>query len=56
MAGALSRHLKPGGVAILGGFVTTDWRRVATAHQAKGLTFVRRYEIDEWQTLVLKRS
>ena len=56
MAGALSRHLKPGGVAILGGFVTTDWRRVATAHQAQGLTFVRRYEIDEWQTLVLKRS
>ncbi len=55
LAGDLYRHLVPGGIAILGGFLTQDWRRVAMAHREWGLTFVRRYEIDEWQTLVMKR-
>jgi len=55
MAGDLYRHLAPGGIAILGGFLTQDWRRVAMAHREWGLTFVRRYAIDDWQTLVMKR-
>lgn len=55
MAGDLMRHLAPGGLAILGGFLTHDWRRVSMAHREWGLTFVRRYEIDDWQTLVMKR-
>ncbi len=33
MAGDLFRHLAPGGIAILGGFLTQDWRRVAMAHR-----------------------
>jgi len=55
MAGDLSRHLAPGGIAVLGGFLVQDWRRVAMAHREWGLTFVRRYEIDDWQTLVVTR-
>ena len=55
MAGDLSRHLAPGGIAILSGFLTQDWRRVAMAHREWGLTFIRRYEIDDWQTLVMTR-
>ncbi len=53
MAGDLSRHLAPGGVAILAGFVGRDARAVLAHHQAHGLTLARTLPVAQWRTLVL---
>ncbi len=56
MAGNLARSLAPGGLAMLSGFLEKDWRRVCAAHRVRGLQFVRRYEIDGWQNVIMKRK
>lgn len=53
LAGALARHLAPGGVAILSGFIDDDRTWVAAAHRAFGLGPVQRLSLDGWTTLVL---
>jgi ribosomal protein L11 methyltransferase len=55
LAGALARHLAPGGVAILSGFLDGDRTWVAAAHRAFGLGLVQRFSLDGWTTLVLSR-
>lgn len=55
LAGALARHLAPGGFAILSGLIDEDSAWVATAHRAFGLGLVRRFSLGGWTTLVLSR-
>jgi len=55
MAGDLARHLAPGGVAVLSGFLARDENLVRSAHRARGLRPVRRITLDGWRTLVLER-
>ena len=56
MAGDLARHLAPGGLAVLAGFLASDGTDVLAAHRTHGLRLVR--AIDDatgWRTLVLRR-
>ncbi|MCP5367541.1 MAG: 50S ribosomal protein L11 methyltransferase [Hyphomicrobiales bacterium] len=53
MAGDLARHLAPGGVAVLSGFLARDENLVLGPHRARGLVPARRITIDGWRTLVL---
>lgn len=55
MARDAARHLAPGGVLVLAGFLTRDWRRVYAAHQMQGLRLVERLPVGDWSTLVLTR-
>ncbi len=55
LARALSRHLAPGGTAILAGLLRSDGADVLAAHRAVGLRLVRRIDVREWQTLVIRR-
>ncbi len=50
-----ARHLAPGGITVLAGFVEADGNRVLTAHRAVGLRLVRRITRNGWQTLVLRK-
>lgn len=54
MAQDLSRHLKPGGVAILAGLLERQERMVLSAHRMQGLSLERRLLIDGWACLVLR--
>lgn len=53
LAADLARHLRPGGHAVLAGFLRRDAARVCTAHRTQGLRLVRRVQIDDWTTLIL---
>jgi ribosomal protein L11 methyltransferase len=55
MAAGLAFGLRPGGIAVLSGFLERDAGGVLFAHRASGLRLVRRITIDGWQTLVLTR-
>lgn len=55
MAPDLARHLAPGGHAILAGLMTRQAAFVTTAHALAGLSLVRRYDLEGWTTLVLRR-
>ncbi len=55
MAGDLGRHLAPGGVAVLSGFIPRAAARVLFAHRAAGLCLRRKIEIDGWVALVVGR-
>jgi ribosomal protein L11 methyltransferase len=55
MAKKLGHHLKPGGHAVLSGFVIEDGNRVAAAHWAAGLRQVGRVDVSGWRTLVLRK-
>ena len=55
MAKDAKRNLKPGGILVLAGFLTRDWRLVYSAHQMQGLTLVDRVTVGAWTTLVLTR-
>jgi ribosomal protein L11 methyltransferase len=55
MAGGLARRLRPGGLAVLGGFLESDGNMVLAAHRQRGLGLVMRFAIEGWQTLVLER-
>lgn len=51
----LKQHLAIGGYAILSGLLSTQAHWVLSAHRAQGLALVRRIEIGDWTTLVVKR-
>lgn len=55
MARPLSRLLLPGGVIILSGLLESQERLVGNAYRAQGLRLVRRYRLNPWSTLVMKR-
>ena len=55
MAQKLGRHLKPGGHAILAGFVASDGNRLLAAYRAAGLRPVRNIDVNGWRTLVLRK-
>ncbi|MGB0747998.1 MAG: 50S ribosomal protein L11 methyltransferase [Magnetospiraceae bacterium] len=55
MAKDLARHLAPGGMAVLSGFVAEDVARVRAAHTAVGLTQVKVIAVAEWRALVMTR-
>lgn len=54
MAGDLARHLEPGGVAVVSGFLERDGRRILQAHRAFGLRLQQSLSIAGWQTVVMK--
>ena len=56
MATSLSRHLAPGGVAVLSGILRSQARAVIARHRAVGLTLDRRISFGDWVTLVLRRK
>ena len=56
MAPELAKHLEVGGVAILSGFLYDQEKWVRAAHEKSGLKFVRRYRINGWSTLVMKKD
>ncbi len=56
MAADLKEHLKPRGMAILSGFLTRQERWVLKAHTDIGLEFVKRYRINGWSTLVIRKG
>lgn len=47
--------LAPGGRIVLSGLLATQEARVANAYRRQGLALERRYPIEEWTTLVLRR-
>ena len=55
LAVQLKQHLRPGGVAILAGLLTTQANAVLAAHRAQGLALLYRMRIGEWTVLALKR-
>ncbi len=55
MALDLSRHLAPGGRAVLSGLVECDERRVLAPHIEQGVYLEARSVLDGWLTLVLRK-
>jgi ribosomal protein L11 methyltransferase len=55
MAGALARHLAPGGRAVLSGLLTTQAEEVLAAHRRHGLALDFRLELGDWSVLVLRQ-
>ena len=55
MARDLTRHLAPGGLAVLSGLLTTQEQMVLARHRAQGFCLVRRIRLGDWSTLVLRR-
>lgn len=56
MAKDLRNHLRPGGIAILAGLLTSQANFVLSAHRAQGLCLIKRLCIGEWSILVLQRK
>ena len=55
MAPAFARHLRPGGAAVLSGFIAAEERLVLAAFRTRGLRFRRRIRLGVWVTLILTR-
>ncbi len=55
MAVDLSKHLAPGGTAILAGLLKSQARMVLLAHRRVGLVLDRQLDEGEWSTLVLRK-
>lgn len=55
LARELFCHLAPGGTAVLAGLLRSDGADVLATHRAAGLRLVRRIDIAQWQTLVVRR-
>ncbi|MDX2027504.1 MAG: 50S ribosomal protein L11 methyltransferase [Alphaproteobacteria bacterium] len=55
MAKELNRHLRPGGIVILSGFLGPQANRVLAAHRMQKLHLIKRLQIGEWVVLALKR-
>lgn len=55
MAGSLSRHLAPGGVAILAGLLDSQRRLVMSAHRRHGVVLQGTYAEGKWATLTLRK-
>jgi ribosomal protein L11 methyltransferase len=56
LAGAMSRHLAPGGLVILSGLLTPQTGGVIAAYRARGLVPVRHLKIDGWSSLLLRAT
>ncbi len=56
MASDLKAHLNTGGQAILSGFLNRQERWVLKAHTDVGLKFVKKYRINGWSTLVVRKE
>jgi ribosomal protein L11 methyltransferase len=56
MAADLSRHLAPGGTAVLAGLLDSQARWVLAAHRRHGLVVAAVLREDRWTTLVLRRA
>ncbi|WP_299440390.1 50S ribosomal protein L11 methyltransferase [uncultured Rhodospira sp.] len=55
MSRSAAAALAPGGRIVLSGLLATQEARVATAYRRQGLALERRYPIEEWMTLVMRR-
>jgi len=55
MARDCALHMLPGGYAILSGLLIKQERQVIAAHRQQGLILFKRYQLDGWSTLVLRR-
>lgn len=55
MAPDLARNLRPGGFAVLAGFVAADSVAVLEAHRQVGLVLALHVDVGGWRTLVLRR-
>lgn len=53
-AGDLKANLKPGGVAVLSGLLTSQEAMVRSAHAMQGLRLRKRFQSGAWSTLVLQ--
>ncbi len=56
MAGALARHLAPGGFAILAGLLDRQAPRVIAAHQRHGLQLRQEFTLGPWTSLLMSRK
>jgi ribosomal protein L11 methyltransferase len=56
MAGQLAVRLRPGGIVILAGLLTTQANWVLAAHRRVGLVLERRIAVGAWTTLILRRA
>jgi ribosomal protein L11 methyltransferase len=56
LAPSLARVAAPGGVLILSGLPTRDVPGVLSAYAAQGWRLSRRYDLEGWSSLVLRRS
>jgi len=56
MAPALARHLAPGGVAVLAGFLTRDAAKILAAHRAEGVVGAGRIADGDWTALLVRRA
>lgn len=56
MAQDLQKHLSDGGVAVLSGMLTEQEEWVLEAHCQQGLKLKKRYQIDEWSTLIVGKN
>ncbi|MGB9152400.1 MAG: 50S ribosomal protein L11 methyltransferase [Alphaproteobacteria bacterium] len=55
MAKDLKKNLRPGGMAILSGLLTTQANMVIAAHRMQGLALIKHMKIGEWSVLALTR-
>ena len=55
MAKDLKNNLRPGGVAILSGLLTTQANMVIAAHRMQGLALTKHMRLGEWSVLALTR-
>lgn len=55
MAKDLKNNLRPGGIAILSGLLTTQANMVIAAHRMQGLALLRHTRLGEWSVLALTR-
>ena len=56
MAAPLARRLAPGGRVVLSGLLSVDANAALAAYRAQGLALERRLKLEDWVTLVMKRS
>lgn len=55
LAPDMARHLAPGGQAILSGILTAQGDEVVAAYDRAGIALVRREDLGDWTTLVVRK-
>ena len=55
LAPEMAEHLRPGGYAILSGVLNEQAESVAEVYARNGINQVRRDEIGDWTTLLLRK-
>lgn len=56
LARPLARAVAPGGVLVLSGVIAADAAWVMAPYRAQGFRLARRFDVDGWATLVLKKG